>query len=71
MNHRPRRSLNPGPSQLDGKRRQLGKNCPDLRRADGTWNPRHGSWMIALSAHADQAEAGPGIGTLAPLANKE
>jgi integrase len=35
---------------VDGKRRQLGKGCPLLRRADGTWNPRHGSWTFALSA---------------------
>lgn len=33
----------------DGKRRQLGKHCPKLRRADGTWNPRHGSWSFTTS----------------------
>ncbi len=33
----------------DGKRRQLGKNCPDLRRADGAWNPRHGTWYFVIS----------------------
>jgi integrase len=34
---------------VDGKRRQLGKGCPLLRRADGTWNPRHGTWTFAMS----------------------
>ncbi len=30
----------------DGK--QLGKRCPKLRRSDGTWNPRHGSWAFVV-----------------------
>ncbi|MEN3271225.1 MAG: hypothetical protein V7646_8119 [Pseudonocardia sp.] len=34
---------------VDGRRRQLGARCPKLRRADGTWNPRHGSWTFATS----------------------
>jgi integrase len=34
---------------VDGKRRQLGKSCPLLRRADGTWNPKHGTWTFAMS----------------------
>jgi integrase len=34
---------------IDGKRRQLGARCPKLRRADGTWNPRHGTWSFATS----------------------
>jgi len=34
---------------VDGKRRQLGQACPKLRRSDGTWNPRHGSWTYATS----------------------
>lgn len=34
---------------VDGKRRQLGKACPKLRRADGTWNPRHGTWSFTAS----------------------
>lgn len=34
---------------IDGKRRQLGKNCPQLHRADDTWNPRHGTWTFAIS----------------------
>ena len=33
----------------DGKRRQLGDNCPRLRRPDGAWNPRHGTWTFAIS----------------------
>jgi integrase len=39
---------------VDGKRRQLGGKCPKLRRADGTWNPRHGTWTYAME--------GPGKG---------
>lgn len=34
---------------IDGKRRQLGKRCAKLRRADGTWNPRHGTWSFTAS----------------------
>jgi integrase len=30
----------------DGK--ELGQGCPRLRRADGSWNPRHGTWYFAL-----------------------
>lgn len=33
----------------DDKRRQLGRSCPDLRRGDGAWNPRHGTWTFAIS----------------------
>jgi integrase len=29
--------------------KQLGARCPKLRRRDGTWNPRHGTWTFALS----------------------
>lgn len=28
--------------------RELGADCPDLRRKDGTWNPRHGTWYFSL-----------------------
>jgi len=31
------------------KRRQLGAKCPKLRRADGSWNPRHGTWYLAVN----------------------
>ncbi len=31
----------------DGK--QLGKRCPKLRRRDGSWNPRHGTWYAQVS----------------------
>ena len=31
-----------------GKRRQLGKGCPQLRRPDGAWNPRHGTWTYKI-----------------------
>lgn len=34
---------------VDGKRRQLGQRCPQLRRKDGSWNPRHGTWTYATS----------------------
>jgi integrase len=30
----------------DGK--DVGPGCPGLRRADGSWNPRHGTWYFAL-----------------------
>jgi integrase len=33
----------------DGKRRQLGRSCPKLKRPDGSWNPRHGTWAFAVS----------------------
>ena len=31
------------------KRRQLGAKCPKLRRVDGSWNPRHGTWYLAVN----------------------
>jgi len=34
---------------VDGRRRQLGARCPKLRRRDGTWNPRHGTWTFSAS----------------------
>ncbi len=34
---------------VDGKRRQLGARCPKLRRRDGSWNPRHGTWTFTAS----------------------
>jgi integrase len=37
---------------VDGKRRQLGARCPKLRRSDGTWNPRHGTWTYATALPA-------------------
>lgn len=30
----------------DGK--DLGAGCPDLKRADRSWNPRHGTWYFSL-----------------------
>jgi len=33
----------PGPNGVPA-RRQWGTSCPKLRRADGRWNPRHGTW---------------------------
>lgn len=32
-----------------GKRRQLGQGCPNLRRSDGAWNPRHGTWTFKIA----------------------
>lgn len=37
----------------DGK--ELGADCPKLRRKDGSWNPRHGSWYYQL-----ELDPGPG-----------
>jgi len=28
----------------DADGRELGRNCPKLRRGDGSWNPNHGTW---------------------------
>jgi len=32
----------------DESGRELGASCPQLHRADGSWNPRHGAWYFAL-----------------------
>jgi hypothetical protein len=32
----------------DENDRELGSRCPKLRRADGSWNPRHGDWYFAM-----------------------
>lgn len=32
-----------------GKRKQLGRSCPKLKRPDGAWNPRHGTWYYSLT----------------------
>ena len=29
-------------------KRQLGASCPQLKRADGAWNPAHGTWWFHL-----------------------
>lgn len=34
--------------------KELGADCPKLRRKDGSWNPRHGTWYYAL-----ELDAGP------------
>ena len=34
----------------DGK--ELGPRCPKLRRTDGSWNPRHGTWYYTLDLPA-------------------
>lgn len=31
------------------KRRQLGARCPKLKRADGSWSPRHGTWTLSVA----------------------
>lgn len=28
--------------------KDLGASCPKLKRADGSWNPKHGTWYFAL-----------------------
>jgi integrase len=33
--------------------RDLGMSCPDLRRADGSYNPNHGSWAYRLELESD------------------
>jgi hypothetical protein len=38
----------------NGKRKQLGKNCPELKRPDGAWNPRHGTWTFAMSVEGER-----------------
>jgi integrase len=38
----------------DGK--ELGAACPRLRRADGAWNPRHGTWYFRLEVPAAEGE---------------
>ena len=30
--------------------RRLGASCPELKRADGTWNPLHGAWNAQIEA---------------------
>jgi hypothetical protein len=32
----------------DGDGRELGQDCPKLRRAGGAWSNRHGSWCYQL-----------------------
>ncbi|GAA4863957.1 site-specific integrase [Saccharopolyspora cebuensis] len=32
------------------KRKQAGANCPKLKRKDGSWNPRHGTWTFSVAA---------------------
>lgn len=34
---------------VNGKRKQLGRSCPKLKRPDGAWNPRHGTWYYSLT----------------------
>jgi integrase len=40
---------------------RLGRQCPKLLRADGTWNPAHGRWyyQIELPPHADGTRRAP------------
>jgi integrase len=32
----------------DEEGKDLGPDCPKLRRADGSWNPKHGTWYFGL-----------------------
>src|ERR1035437_10399401 len=29
-------------------KKELGPECPSLKRSDGSWNPKHGTWYFAL-----------------------
>jgi integrase len=42
--------------------RELGTACPRLRRGDGAWNPKHGTWYFRL-----ELPAGPGGKRRTPL----
>lgn len=33
--------------------RELGAKCPQLHRADGSWNPNHGSWFFRVELEPD------------------
>ncbi|MEB3371922.1 site-specific integrase [Saccharopolyspora mangrovi] len=44
---------------VNGKRQQIGRKCPKLRRADGTWNPRHGTWGFSISLPGPDGKAKP------------
>jgi integrase len=46
----------------DENGRELGADCPKLRRANDTWNPRHGSWQFRL-----ELPRGPGGKRRTPL----
>ena len=38
----------------DADGRELGKQCPKLRRANGSYNPNHGSWYFQVEAEPDE-----------------
>jgi hypothetical protein len=42
--------------------RELGAKCPKLKRADGQWNARHGTWYFRL-----ELPTGPGGKRRTPL----
>ncbi|GAA5132467.1 tyrosine-type recombinase/integrase [Pseudonocardia adelaidensis] len=44
---------------VDGKRRQLGARCPKLRRSDGSWNPRHGTWAFTTTVRGKGGKPEP------------
>lgn len=48
----------------DADDKELGAKCPKLKRRDGSWNPKHGSWYYQL-----ELEPGPG-GKRRPPARK-
>jgi integrase len=45
----------------DGNGKAYGQKCPQLRRANGAWNARHGSWyyQLELPASCDGRRRGP------------
>ena len=40
----------------DGKK-ELGNDCPKLKRADGGWASKHGTWYFALELPPEQDAA--------------
>lgn len=41
----------------DAGGKELGAKCPKLRRKDGSWNPRHGTWYFLLELEAGENAA--------------
>ncbi len=40
----------------DANGREVGATCPRLRRADGAWNPKHGTWYFRLEVPVSEGE---------------
>jgi integrase len=48
----PTRTATAGGADGRPRPRQLGAACPQLRRPNGAWNPRHGTWYYTLELQA-------------------